>query len=225
MLLSYRAVCTLQLVPWASMPLQECSGKANSEASRNATGRWTLRYLIADSLAGRRFAGSGDCQVLAQHTEGELQRFPHDHVLCRLVTEKNIFALICSFLFSTSTNNNIFQYIVYIVVGLFLTPKCASRVSPTGRPVCSTPRISELSEHFHPAWEILGLCDEWENDTLCVNGVTKHTVKHTNLLCVFTLSNVNDILKCRLKYRPSSLVQDESASGGRLERVQRDYSE
>lgn len=70
-----------------SLPLQEYLGKASDKAHRNCTRRWTLRHLIADNLAGRRFTGSGDCQMLAQHTEGELQRFPQDHLLRWLVEQ------------------------------------------------------------------------------------------------------------------------------------------
>jgi len=70
--------------------LQEYPGKANDKARRNRTRRWTLRHLIAANLAGRRFTGSGGRQMLAQHTEGELQRFPQNHLL-RWLVEGDIF--------------------------------------------------------------------------------------------------------------------------------------
>jgi len=74
------------------LPLQEYPGKASDKAHRNSTRRWTLRHLIAGNLAGRRFTGSSDCQMLAQHTEGELQRFPQNHLL-RWLVEGDIFSL------------------------------------------------------------------------------------------------------------------------------------
>jgi len=89
-----RRHCPLRSVAYQPVPdnfaniaatLQDYPGKASDKAHRNRTRRWTLRHLIAGKLAGRRFTGSGDRQMLAQHTEGELQRFPQNHLLRWLV--------------------------------------------------------------------------------------------------------------------------------------------
>lgn len=68
-----------------SLLLQGCPGKANSKAHCYAASRWTVRYLITNDLTGRRFTGSSDCQMLARYTKGELQRFPQNRLLSRLV--------------------------------------------------------------------------------------------------------------------------------------------